>query len=84
VMDERLVAHFDAVCDRLEIPHERLPSGAGHDAAIFANEGVPTVMIFIRNEHGSHNPAEAVAFDDFFLGAEVLINGLLTVTESEP
>lgn len=84
VMDERLVAHFDAVCDRLEIPHERLPSGAGHDAAIFANEGVPTVMIFIRNEHGSHNPAEAMAFDDFFLGAEVLINGLLTVTESEP
>lgn len=84
VMDERLVAHLDAVCDRLEIPHERLPSGAGHDAAIFANEGVPTVMIFIRNEHGSHNPAEAMAFDDFFLGAEVLINGLLTVTEPEP
>lgn len=83
IMDDRLVAHFDAVCERLEIPHERLPSGAGHDASIFANEGVPTTMIFIRNEHGSHNPAEAMEYDDFFLGAEVLINGLLTVTEPE-
>lgn len=83
IMDDRLVAHFDAVCERLEIPHERLPSGAGHDASIFANEGVPTTMIFIRNEHGSHNPAEAMEYDDFFLGAEVLINGLLTVTETD-
>jgi N-carbamoyl-L-amino-acid hydrolase len=29
-------------------------------------------MIFVRNEHGSHNPAEAMRMDDFLLGCEVL------------
>jgi N-carbamoyl-L-amino-acid hydrolase len=29
-------------------------------------------MIFIRNEHGSHNPFEAMEMDDFVQGAEVL------------
>jgi len=29
-------------------------------------------MIFIRNEHGSHNPHEAVDLDDFALGVELL------------
>ena len=37
-----------------------MASGAGHDAAVFANCGVPTAMIFVRNEHGSHNPDEAM------------------------
>ncbi len=51
---------------------EPMPSGAGHDAAVFANAGVPSAMVFVRNEHGSHNPAEAMAMDDFMVGAEVL------------
>ncbi len=29
-------------------------------------------MIFIRNEHGSHNPQEAMEMDDFLQGAEIL------------
>ena len=49
------------------IPFERMPSGAGHDAAVFANHGVPSAMIFIRNENGSHNPHEAMDMDDFLL-----------------
>ena len=27
-----------------------IPSGAGHDAAIFSSQGIPTGMIFVRNE----------------------------------
>ena len=42
----------------LDHPFE-MPSGAGHDAAVFAKMGIPTAMIFVRNEHGSHNPDEA-------------------------
>ena len=42
-----------------------LPSGAAHDAAAFAAAGTPTAMVFIRNEHGSHNPDEAMTIDDF-------------------
>lgn len=49
-----------------------LPCGAGHDAAVFASLGVPTGMIFIRNENGSHNPREAMAIEDFTAAAEVL------------
>ena len=33
-------------------------------------------MIFVRNEHGSHNPEEAMAMDDFMLGAELLYRAL--------
>jgi len=82
VMDPRLVEHAAAVCGALGIPHERLPSGAGHDAAIFANADVPTTMIFVRNEHGSHNPREAMDYADFFLGADVLLHTLLTAPEA--
>ena len=56
-MDARLRA---SLMELLEQPFE-MPSGAGHDAAVFAKLGIPTAMIFVRNEHGSHNPAEAMA-----------------------
>lgn len=53
-----------------------LPSGAGHDAAVFALLGVPTGMIFIRNEHGSHNPKESMRLDDFLLATGVLYRAM--------
>ena len=49
-----------------------MPSGAGHDAAVFANFGVPANMIFIRNENGSHNPDEAMTMADFAEAARLL------------
>jgi N-carbamoyl-L-amino-acid hydrolase len=54
------------------IGFELLASGAGHDSAVFANAGVPSSMIFVRNDKGSHNPHESMDFADFFAGAEVL------------
>jgi len=65
-------------CEQLKVDHEVMPSGAGHDAAVFQQAGVPSGMIFVRNEHGSHNPAEAMSTDDFLLGCEVLWR---TITE---
>ena len=59
----------------LEQPLE-MPSGAGHDAAVFAELGIPAAMIFVRNHHGSHNPEESMALEDFAVGARALI-GLL-------
>lgn len=50
-----------------------MPCGAGHDAATFAGLGVPTGMLFIRNENGSHNPDEHMDMDDFSSGAAVLM-----------
>ena len=53
-----------------------MPSGAGHDAAMFAKVGIPSAMIFVRNDHGSHNPEEAMALEDFAVGTRALL-GLL-------
>lgn len=49
-----------------------LPSGGGHDCATFADQGVPSAMVFIRNENGSHNPAEAMDLSDFGHACDVL------------
>lgn len=66
-----VAAMSDAVLDRLEaaagragVPVIRMPSGAGHDAAVLAEAGVPSAMVFVRNAHGSHNPDEAMELDD--------------------
>lgn len=72
VMDAGLRA---ALCGRLEHPYE-MASGAGHDAAVFAKMGVPTGMIFVRNDNGSHNPDEAMTLDDFGVATRALL-GLL-------
>ena len=50
---------------------ERLPSGAGHDAAVMAAIA-PVAMLFVRCEGGiSHNPAEAVELADVAAAVEV-------------
>jgi N-carbamoyl-L-amino-acid hydrolase len=72
VMDADWVERLRGLVRSLGLPDEPMASGAGHDAAVFANAGVPSVMIFVRNAHGSHNPLEAMEIDDFNLGAEVL------------
>lgn len=49
-----------------------MPSGAGHDAALFAAQGVPAAMLFVRNAKGSHNPDESMRLDDFEQATRVL------------
>jgi beta-ureidopropionase / N-carbamoyl-L-amino-acid hydrolase len=73
VMDPRLRSRLLGL---LEQPFE-MPSGAGHDAAVFCKVGVPSAMIFVRNQHGSHNPHEAMALADFAVGARALLGLLL-------
>ncbi|HTV95180.1 MAG TPA: hydantoinase/carbamoylase family amidase [Steroidobacteraceae bacterium] len=73
VMDARLRRRLLSLLDQ---PFE-MPSGAGHDAAVFAKAGIPTAMIFVRNEQGSHNPDEAMALEDFAVGARSLLRLLL-------
>lgn len=75
-MDAGLRAALGEACARLAVPWATLPSGAGHDAAVFANAGVPSGMLFVRNEHGSHNPNETMALPDFMKGVSVLAHTL--------
>lgn len=72
LMSENWLKKMMMACEHLGIATEVVASGAGHDAAVFANAGIPSGMIFIRNEHGSHNPHEAMDLEDFLLGVQAL------------
>jgi beta-ureidopropionase / N-carbamoyl-L-amino-acid hydrolase len=76
VMNADWVQRLKAIARDLGMPDEEIPSGAGHDAAIFAGEGIPTAMIFIRNRNGSHNPDEAMDLADFAAGVAVMRRAL--------
>ena len=80
-MSDNLVSLVRAAADSANIEHEVMPSGAGHDSAVFANAGVPSTMVFVRNQNGSHNPHEAMELDDFYAGAEVLSQSLLRAAD---
>jgi N-carbamoyl-L-amino-acid hydrolase len=67
-----LVTLLSQAAERLGLPAERMASGAGHDAAVFANAGVRAGMVFVRNAHGSHNPQEAMEMSDFLAGVDLL------------
>jgi N-carbamoyl-L-amino-acid hydrolase len=72
VLDAGLARRLAHAAEAAQIEYMRLPSGAGHDAALFANAGIPTGMIFVRNQNGSHNPRESMRIDDFMAGCELL------------
>ena len=72
-MDELLRSRLRA---ELAQPYE-MASGAGHDAAVFAKMGIPTAMIFVRNENGSHNADESMTLEDFGVAAGALLGMLI-------
>jgi N-carbamoyl-L-amino-acid hydrolase len=67
-MDEKLCGVLSEACAAQQAAFELIPSGAGHDASLFANAGIPSGMLFVRNQNGSHNPHEAMDIEDFMLG----------------
>jgi beta-ureidopropionase / N-carbamoyl-L-amino-acid hydrolase len=75
-MDPVWIDKLRAAARNLRLPDEPIPSGAGHDAAVFSHAGIPSAMIFVRNENGSHNPHEDMQIDDFMKGVAVMRNVL--------
>ncbi|RWL86816.1 MAG: Zn-dependent hydrolase [Mesorhizobium sp.] len=63
-MSADLAAKLDRAATELQMRAPHVPSGAGHDAATFAGAGIPTAMVFVRNENGSHNPHESMEIAD--------------------
>ena len=61
----------------------RMPSGAGHDAQMFARV-CPSAMIFVPSVEGiSHNPAEFTSPQDLVLGANILLQVLVDLSQIE-
>ncbi|MCF3934786.1 Zn-dependent hydrolase [Acuticoccus sp. M5D2P5] len=71
-LDAALTRGLTEAIAELGLTSEALPSGAGHDAAVFSNAGIPAAMLFVRNENGSHNPAETMDLDDLAVAVDVL------------
>jgi N-carbamoyl-L-amino-acid hydrolase len=71
-VDPGIVAGLEAAAARQGVATMPLGSPASHDSAAFAAAGVPIAMLFVRNEHGSHNPQEAMEIDDFLAACTVL------------
>ncbi|MCB9990900.1 MAG: hydantoinase/carbamoylase family amidase [Rhodospirillales bacterium] len=64
-MEISLQDALESSANRLGFSSMRLPSGAGHDAGILANAGIPCGMLFIRHgQNGiSHNAEEILGLD---------------------
>ncbi|MBZ9733612.1 hydantoinase/carbamoylase family amidase [Mesorhizobium sp. CA18] len=72
-MSPALIARLDRAATALQMRAPHVPSGAGHDAATFAGAGIPTAMLFVRNENGSHNPHEAMEIADLDQAIRLLL-----------
>ena len=72
-MDASVHGGLVQAAEELDIEFVSMPSGGGHDAASFAQAGVPSCMLFVRNQNGSHNPHEAMRMEDFAAGTAVVL-----------
>ena len=64
-MSKAMLDMMERVAGRIGLATRTMTSGAGHDAATFAHAGIPSGMVFIRNDNGSHNPEEHMDMADF-------------------
>ncbi len=75
--DPATIERVAATAARLGYSVRRMPSGAGHDAQMFA-PNCPAAMIFVPSRDGiSHNVAEYTAPEDLRAGADILLQVLL-------
>jgi N-carbamoyl-L-amino-acid hydrolase len=71
-MDAGIRAGLARAAQALGVAHREIASGGGHDAAAFAEAKVPAAMLFVRNQHGSHNPKEDMRMEDFAAACAVV------------
>jgi N-carbamoyl-L-amino-acid hydrolase len=71
-MDQAIQDGVRAAAEATGVPYKIMPSGGGHDAASFAQAGIPAGMVFVRNQNGSHTPLEAMRMEDFDQAATVI------------
>ena len=76
-MNKKLINKFKIAANKTKVKYKVMASGAGHDASVFANNNIPSLMLFIRNKHGSHNPKEYMSMKNFFTVLNVLKNFIL-------
>ena len=75
--DGDMIGLVEQTAERMGLTCRRMPSGAGHDAQMFA-PNCPTAMVFVPSRHGiSHNVTEYTSPEALAAGANVLLHVLL-------
>ena len=78
--DPKITDLIETVADDCGYSCQRLPSGAGHDAQMFA-PNCPTGMIFVPSQGGiSHNVTEFTSQEDIAAGMNVLMQVLIELS----
>jgi beta-ureidopropionase / N-carbamoyl-L-amino-acid hydrolase len=81
--NSQVIDIIENVASTFTQPVSRMPSGAGHDAQMFARV-CPSAMIFVPSVDGiSHNPAEYTAPEDLIMGTDILLQVLLQLSNIE-
>jgi N-carbamoyl-L-amino-acid hydrolase len=83
-MDEGVQAALARAAASSRVAFRTMPSGGGHDAVAFAQAGVPSGMLFVRNQNGSHNPHEAMRIEDFAEATQVVMRWVVEAAEQAP
>ncbi len=79
--DSRMIGLVEQAAKDRGLSTRRLPSGAGHDAQMFA-PNCPTAMVFVPSRDGiSHNVEEFTEPEDIRAGADVLLNVVMKKAE---
>jgi len=79
--DPSMIALVEKTAGDVEYTICHMPSGAGHDAQMFALN-CPTAMIFVPSTAGiSHNVEEFTQPEDIRAGADVLLQVMLATAE---
>lgn len=75
--DAGIIERLERVCRDKGLKHQRLWSGAGHDAGLLASI-TAAAMIFVPSRHGiSHSIDEFTKDEDCLSGADVLLNTII-------
>ncbi len=81
--DPRVVGTIERLAEQHGLSSRRMPSGAGHDAQMFARV-CPTGMIFVPSVNGiSHNVTEYTTPADIAAGANLLLHTLLELAGTD-
>ncbi len=87
IMNKNIQTQLADIADSKHISYLPIASGAGHDAAVFANAGIASGMIFISHEGNSHRPDEVMPMKNFAAAVTVLaqlcMDGVHGATETD-
>jgi len=75
-LNKELLQIIEDAGNEVGIPPYLLPT-VGHDAAMFARNGIPSSVILVRNTNSSHNPDEYMEMEDFISALKVLGSAVL-------